>query len=63
MHETHEYLKPSSASYQHFSHLEEPQRIYAATVADMDGGVGWLLDDIEVSGRGDNTFIVFWSDK
>ena len=63
MHETHEYLKPSVASYQRFAHLAEPQRIYAATVADMDGAVGGLLDEIEASGRKESTLVLFWSDK
>ena len=38
------------------------RRVYAAMCAEADAFVGSVLDALETTGLGDNTFTVFWSD-
>lgn len=46
-----------------FAALPDSERVYAAMVDALDSGTGLLLDELDRSGRAENTLVVFVSDN
>lgn len=63
IHEPHVPYIPTPASLESNNHLPEKSRRYAASVADMDAGVGRLLRALDETNLADNTLFIFTSDN
>lgn len=61
--ETHLAHQPSDQSLKEHAHLDEPQRIYSAVVADGDKGVGKVLAALKALDLEKNTIVIFSSDN
>ena len=59
----HYPMQPKQSTLTLFSHLSEPRRSYAATLAELDHLFGWLRKKLSSEGLSDNTLIVFQSDQ
>ncbi len=63
IHEPHTPFYPKPQYLQQFQHLEEPERIYAATLAHADARIGELLATLERLHVTENTLVIFSSDN
>lgn len=59
----HYPLQPKQSSVKLFSHLSEPRRSYAASLAEFDDLFGWFRKKLSFEGFSDNTLIIFQSDQ
>ena len=59
----HYPLQPSTSTLGLFSHLSEPRRSYAASLAELDNMFGWFRRKLSSEGFSDNTLIIFQSDQ
>ena len=59
----HYPLQPSPSTLSLFSHLSEPRRSYAASLAELDNLFGWFRRKLSSEGFSDNTLIIFQSDQ
>jgi N-acetylgalactosamine-6-sulfatase len=62
-HEPHVPYIASQEAYKANQHVDERARKYAASVTDLDRGVGRLLDTLRDQGLDDNTLVIFSSDN
>jgi arylsulfatase A-like enzyme len=63
IHEPHTPFYPQPEFMQQFAALDEPEQIYAATLAHADARIGQLLDALERLRLTDETLVVFSSDN
>ena len=63
IHEPHTPFYPLPEYMQQFEALDEPEQIYAATLAHADARIGELLDTLERLGLTDGTLVIFSSDN
>jgi arylsulfatase A-like enzyme len=58
----HYPMQPYDKYLEHYAHLDEPRRHYAALVSTVDEQIGVILDAIDRAGQRENTIVVFQSD-
>lgn len=63
IHETHTPHYPDPVFFDDYTKLDERQRMYAATMASADFGVGQVRDTLEELGLTQNTIVIFSSDN
>ena len=60
----HSPFQAKASDVERFKHIEDPlQRVYAAMIANMDDGIGRLMEAVERSGRAEDTIIIFTADN
>jgi arylsulfatase A len=59
----HYPMQPYDKYRQHYAHLPEPRRSYAALVSTMDEQVGRLLAKLDELGMRDDTLVIYQSDQ
>jgi arylsulfatase A len=59
----HYPMHPYNKYMEHYAHLPEPRRVYAALVSTVDEQIGRLLDQVDALGIRDNTIVIFQSDQ
>ncbi len=63
IHEPHTPHYPKPEFLSKFSHLDEPDRVYAAVLAHADARIGELLETLDRLKLADNTLVIFSSDN
>ncbi len=63
IHETHTPHYPLKKYLQHFQHLDEQKRVYAAVVAEADAGIGSIFRTLKELGLDEKTLVIFSSDN